>query len=140
MKLKNKILSFFREFLVHGYTSLEFRAKLFAVLIYANKDYNECEKNILLKVAHDIYKDSNRAEILVQTTYEFIRKIKEEHIQIDNVVVMLNTMLQREKKFYRNIDIDELSMFLNCKASEDALVTREKIIDFFKNELENKKT
>ena len=55
----------FREFVVYHHSSLEFRAKILTLMISANGEMCDCEKQKLEEIAHKIYQDDEgRAEYL----------------------------------------------------------------------------
>ncbi len=140
-KIKNYIYSFFREFLVFHHSSLEFRAKVLAALLSAKDEIDECEQEILKEIAKKIYKnDENRAEILINTTMEYIKKIKDKmnELFIDDLILDIDKSLKAHSKFYKKIDIEDLKKFLKCKASMDEKLLRLRIIEYFQNELKCK--
>jgi hypothetical protein len=139
-KIKNYIYSFFREFLVFHHSSLEFRAKLLASMISIKESMDECEKETLESIASEIYKDDeNRAEILVNTTLEYVKKVHEMNdLYVDDLILDIDKSLKRYPKFYKKIDIEKLNRFLKCKASTDEKLLRLRILEYFKRELEYK--
>jgi len=140
-KIKNFIYSFFREFLVFHHSSLEFRAKVLAAMISAKKYIDECEKDLLREIAYHIYKDDeDRAQILVNTTMEYIEKVKDSMnaLFVDDLMLDIDKNLKAHSKFYKKIDIEDLKKFLKCKASTDEKLLRLRIIEYFQNELKCK--
>ncbi len=136
-KIKNILFAFFREFLVFNHSSLEFRAKLLASMVSASDSYNECEEETLKNVAYIIYKkDENRAEILINTTMEYVNKVKENNgLNVDDLIIDINKNLKKHPKFFKKIDLDILKKFLKCKAATDEKLLRLRIIEYFQNEL-----
>ena len=139
-KIKNYIYSFFREFLVFHYSSLEFRAKLLASMISVKKEIDECEKELLEDISKEIYKDDeDRAEILVNTTLEYVKKVYEVNdLYIDDLLLDIDKSLKRYPKFYKKINIEKLKRFLKCKATPDEKLLRVRIIEYLQRELESK--
>ncbi len=139
-KIKNYIYSFFREFLVFHHSSLEFRAKTLASMIAVKKSLDECEKDTLENIAKEIYKnDENRAEILINTTLEYIKKITEINgLYVDDLIINIDKSLKKHPKFYKKIDLEKLRRFLKCKATTEEKLLRLRIYEYFKKELEYK--
>ena len=139
-KIKNYIYSFFREFLVFHHSSLEFRAKLLASMISVKSSIDECEKDTLESIANEIYKDDeNRAEILVNTTMEYVKKVTEMNgLYIDDLILDIDKNLKKYPKFYQKIDIKSLKRFLKCKATTEEKLLRLRILEYFTKELEYK--
>jgi len=140
-KIKNYIFSFFREFLVFHHSSLEFRAKLLASMISIKENIDKCEKDILKSIAVEIYKnDDSRAEILINTTLEYVKKIYEINgLYIDDLILDIDKNLKKYPKFYKKIDIEKLNRFLKCKATTEEKLLRLRILEYYKKELEYKR-
>jgi len=140
-KIKNYIYSFFREFLVFHHSSLEFRAKLLASMISAKKSIDECEKETLEQIAKEIYKDDeNRAEILVNTTLEYVKKVEEiNDLYVDDLIIDIDKNLKKYPRFYKKIDIERLKRFLHCKATTEEKLLRLRILEYYTDELQDKK-
>ncbi|MDQ7068160.1 MAG: hypothetical protein Q9M40_09430 [Sulfurimonas sp.] len=86
-RLKHHFFSAFREFFVHHHGSLEFRAKIFALLIVANEK-PPVESYIVVKdIGMNIYNgDEERSDLLMISTKELIQKAKENRLDIDSLV------------------------------------------------------
>jgi len=140
-KLRIALFSFFREFLVFHHSSLEFRAKLLAAMISVKKGDLECEEKTLKEIAHSIYKNNEiRADILINTTHEYIEKVKEMNdLGIDELILDIDKNLKKHRRFYSKIDIEILKRFLKCKASTEEKLLRLRIIEFLQNELKYNK-
>ncbi len=76
--IKHHFFSAFRELFVHHHGSLEFRAKLFALVIAANNDATVENYITVKKIGMEIYKnDEDRANLLMLSTKELVTKIRE---------------------------------------------------------------
>ncbi len=139
-KIKNYIYSFFREFLVFHHSSLEFRAKTLASMIAVKKSIDECEKETLENIAKEIYKnDENRAEILINTTIEYVDKVIEINgLYVDDLIINIDKTLKKYPKFYKKIDLEKLKRFLKCKATPEEKLLRVRIYEYFKKESKSK--
>jgi phosphoribosylanthranilate isomerase len=139
-RVKAWFLSFFREIFVYHNSSLEFRAKLLAVVIGANKDIDECEKELLLEVAKETYPDDiARVDVLVNTTKEFVSKIIENNgLNVIELILRINQDLKEVKRFHEKIDTNQLRRFLVCsEEDEETYITQLRIIEFLENSIRN---
>ncbi len=139
-RVKAWFLSFFREIFVYHNSSLEFRAKLLAVVIGANKDIDECEKELLLEVAKETYPDDiARVDVLVNTTKEFVSKIIENNgLNVNELILRINQDLKEIKRFHEKIDTNQLRRFLVCsEEDEETYITQLRIIEFLENSIRN---
>ena len=74
--LRRKSKKFFREFLLYHNSSLEYRAKVFTLVVAANEKISACEESLLRELVCDIYgQDEERCEILIETINEYFEKI-----------------------------------------------------------------
>ena len=136
--LKTKFLSFFREFFIHHHKSLEFRAKLFAAMIASNKKDDEVEYEILKNIAKEIYKDEYRANVLVETTKEYVDKIlKINSLNIDALIRDIDRELRKNPRYVKKINIRHLKKFLVDKnhTDEETYLLQLRILEFLKNEI-----
>ncbi len=141
-RAKSWFLSFFREVFVYHNSSLEFRAKLLAVVIGANKTINKCEMGLLLQIAKEIYpNDEARVDVLVNTTKEYVEKIVEKNgLDINELIMSINQDLKETKRFYQKIEIAQLKRFLTCsKEDEETYYTQIRIIEFLEKSIEDYK-
>ncbi len=141
-KVKSWFLSFFREVFVYHNSSLEFRAKLLAVVIGANKTINRCEMGQLLDIAKEIYpNDEARVDVLVNTTKEYVKKIVEKNgLDVNELIMSINQDLKETKRFYQKIEIEQLKRFLTCsKDDEETYYTQIRIIEFLEKSIEDYK-
>ena len=139
-RVKAWFLSFFREIFVYHNSSLEFRAKLLAVVIGANKDIDECEKELLLEIAKETYPDDiARVDVLVNTTKEFVSKIIENNgLNVNELILRINQDLKEIKRFHEKIDTNQLRRFLVCsEEDEETYITQLRIIEFLENSIRN---
>ncbi|MDQ7061580.1 MAG: hypothetical protein Q9M43_10805 [Sulfurimonas sp.] len=116
-RLKHHFFSAFREFFVHHHGSLEFRAKVFALVIAANDD-SIVESYILVKnIGLNIYKnDEERANLLMITTKEKVQQVKENNgLDIDTLVANIQKDLKIIPRYAKKINIEELRDLLPPK-------------------------
>ncbi len=131
-RLKHKFFNAFKEIFVYHYNSLDFRAKIFALLIAASEN-PKVENFILVKeLALDIYKnDEDRANLLLLTTKELVEKITKEHtLTVDTLVDNIVANLKLIPRYAKKIDIDALKRFLELTDDEDTLLYQKNILEF----------
>ncbi len=136
--IKTKFLAFFREFFIYHHKSLEFRAKLFAAMIASNKKNDAVEYEILKEIAKEIYKDEYRANVLVETTKEYVDKIlKINSLNIDTLIKDIDGELKKNPRYYKKINIRHLKKFLVDKehTDEGTYLLQLRILEFLKNEI-----
>ena len=131
-RLKHHFFSAFREFFVHHHGSLEFRAKVFALVIAANPD-STAESYVTIKdIGLDIYKnDDERANLLMMTTKEKVNQVKENNgLDIDILVANIQKDLKIIPRYAKKINTDELKKLLPFSFDEDILSYQENILEF----------
>ncbi len=139
-KLKIWFLTFFRDVFVYHNSSLEFRAKLFAAIIGANKKVDACEEKILEEVAREIYPDDEaRADVLVRTTKEYVNKIVLNNgLDLNELILAIDHELKEVRRFCDKVDIEKLKRFLSCTQNdEETLLIQQRILEFLSGELED---
>ena len=132
-RIKHYFFNAFRELFVHHHGSLEFRAKIFALVISANKKVN-IQNYILVKdLALEIYNnDEDRANLLLLSTKELVNKIKDPNssLSIDSLILGLQKELKIVPRYAKKIDIDALKRFLDLADSDDTYSFQENILEF----------
>ncbi len=134
-RIKHHFFSAFREIFVHHHGSLEFRAKVFALLIAAN-DKPKVENYVLVKeLATNIYKeDEDRANLLLLTTKELVSKVKRNNgLDLDLLVTTIQKELKIVPRYAKKIDLQDLQRFLTLSSDEDTLAYQTNIIKFLEN-------
>jgi len=132
---KRNVMKMFREFLVYHNSSLEFRAKLLTLMISANGEMCECEKQKLKEIAHRIYdKDQERAELLIDTVYEYHQKIVTNNgLDFEHLIAQVNREVKEVKRFCRKIDIGLLMKLHECMDNEEEALFQIRIIEFLES-------
>jgi len=109
-------------------------------VIGANKDIDECEKELLLEIAKETYPDDiARVDVLVNTTKEFVSKIIENNgLNVNELILRINQDLKEVKRFHEKIDTNQLRRFLVCsEEDEETYITQLRIIEFLENSIRN---
>ncbi len=131
-RLKHHFFSAFRELFVHHHGSLEFRAKIFALLIAANREAT-VESYILIKnIGLDLYKeDTDRANLLMLSTKELVKKVQDNNgLNIDTLALNIQKELKIIPRYAHKIDIDSLRRLLQYTYDTDTLAYQENILEF----------
>lgn len=145
-KLKHRFFNAFRELFVHHHGSLEFRSKIFALVISVNKNIQEESYEIVKNIGMQIYKqDEDRANLLMLTTKELVIKVRENNgLDIDTLVSSIQKELKIVPRYAKKIDVECLKSFLKFTYDRDILSYQENILEFLQNlkdeTLQTKKT
>ena len=133
-RLKHYFFSAFREFFVHHHGSLDFRAKIFALIIAANENSTVESYIVVKEIALDIYKNNKeRANLLMMTTKEKVNKVKENNgLDIDSLVQSIQKELKVVPRFAKKIDIKQLEKLLALSHDEDTISYQKNILEFLK--------
>jgi len=133
-KIKRKLIKMFRELLVHHNASLEFRAKLLTLMVESDNDINPCEDKLLREIANGIYDNSDRADLLIDTVYEYAIKIKTNNgLNFEHLIMLVERETRLVRRFEKKIDIKMLSRFSKCIDNEDDKIFNKRIIEFLEN-------
>lgn len=130
--LKRTVVKMFRELLVYHHSSLEYRAKILTLMISANGDICECEKQKLKEIAHTIYsEDQERAELLLDAVNEYHTKIITNNgLDFQHLIQQVEKETKEMKRFAQKININLLMQLHECMKSEDDILFQKRIIEF----------
>lgn len=143
-RLKHHFFSAFREFFVHHHGSLEFRAKVFALVIAANLDSTVDSYVRVKEIGLEIYNnDEERANLLMMTTKEKVNMVKDNNgLDIDILVSNIQKDLKIIPRYAKKINIDELKRLIPLTYDRDTISYQENILEFLetlKNDTLHKK-
>ncbi len=132
---KRKITKMFREFLVYHHSSLEFRAKILTLMVSANGEICECEKQKLKEISYSIYADDqDRAEVLIDTVNEYHNKIITDNgLDFEHLIQLVAREAKDVKRFSEKIDIELLLQLSECTEDEDDILFQTRILEFLQN-------
>ena len=140
---RRMVRKMFREFLVYHHSSVEYRAKIFTLMISANGEMTECEKQKLKEIAFSIYKDDDdRAELLLDTVHEYHEKIITDNgLDFEHLIQLVMKETKEMKRFAKKIDMGLLKQLMECteEESEEEMIFQERVFEFLgelKNEYE----
>ena len=130
--LKRNIVKMFRELLVYHHSSLEYRAKVLTLMISANGDMCECEKQKLKEIAHSIYgDDQERAELLIDTVNEYHTKIITNNgLDFEHLIQLVEKETKEVPRFTQKIDMGHLIHLHECVDNDEDLLFQQRIIEF----------
>lgn len=131
-KLKYRFFNAFRELFVHHHGSLEFRAKIFALLIAANEIPDEECYLLIRDIGMDIYnQDEDRANLLMLTTKEIVKKILTDNgLDIDKLVYHIQKEVRLVPRYAKKIDIRSLKPLIILTKDEDTIMYQERMLEF----------
>lgn len=134
-RLKHYFFNAFREMFVHHHGSLEFRAKLFALVIAANDTNTDDIYDLVKEMAIDIYdNDEDRLSLLMITIKEKVNKVRESNgLDIDVLISSIQKDLKVIPRYAKKIDIEQLTKLLAITYDPDTLSYQKNIIEFLQN-------
>ncbi|MFK5937829.1 MAG: hypothetical protein QM497_05455 [Sulfurimonas sp.] len=134
-RLKHHFFSAFRELFVHHHGSLEFRAKIFALVIAANEHATVESYMIIKDIALNIYDgDTDRANLLMLSTKEMVQKVKDNNgLNLDTLVEHIQKELKIVPRYAKKIDIKALKPILLLTHDADTILYQENILHFLQN-------
>jgi hypothetical protein len=119
---------------LYHYRSLEFRAKIFALIIAAGtNEKKEYSLERLKEVASEIYvDDKKRQEVLIRTTKEYICKIlNNPRFGFDDFVKDVDLNVKIKKELIDKINLDHIKRFVKDDISEDKKILQLRVYEFF---------
>ncbi|MDR0407466.1 MAG: hypothetical protein LBH45_00885 [Campylobacteraceae bacterium] len=137
MSIKTWFLTTFRESFLYHYTSLEFRAKVFALIIAPSyEDTKEHDCKLLKEIAADVYEgDKHRQDVFVNIIKEYITIIlKNPSVAYDEIVKEINRNVKTDKKLSKKINTEHLKRFLKTDISEDRRLLQQRIFEFLEEQ------
>jgi hypothetical protein len=133
--LKRNIIKMFREVLVYHSKSLEYRAKVLTLMVTSDKKISECEHKKLEEIASDIYKDDKqRANLLVDTVYEYHNKIVTDNgLGYQHLIQLVAKETKETKRFCKKIDENILLKIHQCMLDgedEEEILFQKRVMEF----------
>lgn len=133
-KIKHYFFSAFRELFVYNHNSLEFRAKLFALIIAADENAKVENYEIINDIGMKIYNnDKDRVKLLMLSTKELLKKIRDNNgLNIDSLILNIQKELKFVPRYAKKIDIDSLKTLIGVSHDRDTISYQENILEFLK--------
>lgn len=130
-RIKHHFFNAFREFFVHHHGSLEFRAKVFSLMIAVNNSSTKESYILVRDIGLRIYHDSERADLLMLTTKEKVKQLNDERTtDIDTLVNSILHDLKIVPRYAKKINLAELRELLPLTFDENILCYQENILEF----------
>lgn len=131
-KLKHYIFNAFRELFVHHHGSLEFRAKILALIIGVDENFALENFTIVKNIGLEIYNgDEDRANLLLLTTQELVKKLHQSGgLTPDILIADIVHELKVIPRYAKKIETQPLSALLLCTKDEETLAYQENIVEF----------
>jgi uncharacterized tellurite resistance protein B-like protein len=132
---KRNVMKMFREFLVYHHSSLEYRAKILTLMISANGEICECEKQKLKEIAYSIYgDDQDRAELLIDAVNEYHEKIITNNgLNFEHLIQQVQKETKEVKRFCEKIDMEMLMKLHECMDNEEDILFQKRILEFLQS-------
>ena len=130
--LKRQLMKMFRELLVYHHSSLEYRAKILTLMVSANGEICECEKQKLKEIAHSVYsEDQERADLLIDTVNEYHTKIITSNgLDFEHLIQLVERETREVPRFTSKIDMGLLMKLHECMESSEDILFQQRIIEF----------
>ncbi len=130
-RVRNHFFSAFRELFVYHHTSLEFRAKTYALMIAGAEEPVHHYLETLETIAREIYAETDRAGALVMTVKEYVdsayaKKKGHEQMLLNEIIQELRLM----PRYALKIEPAHLRKLQECTQGSDSKIYQERIIDF----------
>jgi len=134
-RIKHHFFSAFRELFVHHHGSLEFRAKIFALVIAANDNAKVDNYVIVKDIGLNIYNgDEDRSNLLMLTTKEMVRKVIDDNgLSLDSLINSIQKEVKIIPRYAKKIDTKALRPILTQTHDEDTLHYQENILNFLQS-------
>lgn len=130
-KLKSLFFYAFKEIFIYHHNSLNFRAKIFALMIAAGDGDEECYLESVQACGMHIYNDENRVEALILATKELLEKVYSDNgLTIDDLVENIVEELHLFPRYSEKINIDMLRGLISCSHHRDTITYQERILEF----------
>ena len=131
-RIKHYFFRAFREFFVYNHSSLEFRAKLFALVIAVNEEAKVDNYVLVKSISMDTYKnDEDRAHLLTVSTKEIVQKVRAcNGLDIDRLIFNIQIELRNIPRYAKKIEVEKLRELLQFTYDEDTLHYQENILEF----------
>ncbi|MDD5717806.1 MAG: hypothetical protein PHW64_08420 [Sulfuricurvum sp.] len=132
-KVKNYFFSTFREIFLYHHSSLEFRAKTYALFIAASNESLTYYQKRLEEIASEVYTEPDRAAALIMTVREYLNSIQiKKHSGEEALLIEIIRELRMIPRYALKIEPDHLERLRECTYDADAKIYQSRLIDFLK--------
>lgn len=134
--LKTWIISSFREIFLYHHRSLEFRAKILALMVASPMEYEkDCDIQTLQDVIKEIYPDDKkRQDVLMHTTKEYIYTLlKNPKTSYDDFIKDIDLEVRVKRELIKKIDIEQLKRFIRSDVCEERGFLQLRVYEFLES-------
>jgi len=130
-KIRSFFFNAFREIFIYHHNSLNFRAKVFALLIAASDNRGDCCYAAVEQSGMKIYDDETRVNALLLATKELVNKVHSDNgLNIDDLVDDIVEELKMFPRYAEKINIELLDPIVTCTHNRDVQIYQSRILDF----------
>lgn len=131
-RIKNYFFSAFREIFVYHHSSLEFRAKTYAVLIAGSNEPLSHYLKTLEAIALEIYPEADRAGTLMMTVKEYLSSINNKKNKEEALLIDVIQELRLVPRYALKIEPNHLEQLRECTQDHDSKIYQKRLVDFLK--------
>ena len=129
--IKNYFFSAFREIFVYHHSSLEFRAKIYALVIASGNEPIHRYQETLQEIASRIYNDPDRSDALVMTVKEYLNSVQnKKHHGEESLLIEVIRELRQVPRFALKIEPNHLLSLQEHTHDRDSKIYQSRLIDF----------
>jgi hypothetical protein len=135
LTLFDKFIHSFREFFIYHHNSLEFRAKVYTLIIVANENENQdCEFEKIDTIVEEIYPTSlRRQNALILTIKEYLQKVNEPNgLGIDELIYDIEKSIRKNSRFSAKINLNHIKTISECATHRDNILYQKRIEEYLK--------
>ena len=94
---------------------------LLTLMVSHDGEIDACEKEKLKAIARTAYPDDEeRAALLVDTVFEFHKKIVDDNgLNFENLVLLVQKETKEHRRYAQKIDLEQIATLLECVDDED---------------------
>lgn len=132
-RVRNYFFNAFREIFVYHHSSLEFRAKIYALFIAGSNEPLSHYEQTLAGIALDIYQQEDRANTLLMTVKEYIKSVQaKKHLGEEPLLIEVIKELRLVPRYALKIEPNHLEQLRECTHNQDSKIYQERLIDFLR--------
>jgi LytS/YehU family sensor histidine kinase len=129
--IKNYFFSAFREIFVYHHSSLEFRAKIYALLIASGNEPFHHYQDTLQEISSKIYNDPDRANALIITVKEYLNSVKSKKNRGEEfLLIEIIRELRQIPRYALKIEPSHLVQLQEHTRDHDSKIYQSRLITF----------
>lgn len=132
-RIRNYFFNAFREIFVYHHSSLEFRAKIYAIFIAGSNEPLNHYQNTLEEIAFSIYQEKDRAHTLIIAVKEYVKSAHhKKHLGEEPLLIEVIQELRMVPRYALKIETDHLEQLRECTLNQDSKIYQDRLIDFLR--------